>query len=187
MNKPHGDRARTVVRKPRRTATANAVRVLLVVSLIASVVGSLLWTPTPLLLWNSTPSSPVGLYAIIDRPNPRAGDMVVAWAPTAARQMAAARNYLPFTVPLVKRIAAAEGDRICAAGDRVLVNNRIAALRRSRDPSGRPMPSWSGCAELKRGELFLLSSGEPYAFDGRYFGVTRASQVVGGAWLLWPH
>lgn len=184
MNKPHQGRCRTVVRQPRPTATAACLW--LVVALIVCVACSLLWRPRPLLLWNSTPSSPVGLYAVIARPTMRVGDIVIAWAPTAARRMAAARHYLPFAVPLVKRIAAAKGDRICASGARVLVNGRIAATRRPRDPSGRPMPSWSGCAELKRGELFLLSSGKPYAFDGRYFGITRASQVVGGAWLLWP-
>jgi len=60
-----------------------------------------------------------------------------------------------------------------------------AALRRLRDPAGRPMPWWSGCTRLAPGELFLLSF-EGLAFDGRYFGITRASELVGRASRLWP-
>src|SRR3546814_14513229 len=59
-------------------------------------------------------------------------------------------------VPLVKRVAAAAGDEVCAAGARVMVNGRIVARRFERDGTGRPMPWWSGCAELRPGEFFLL-------------------------------
>jgi len=148
--------------------------------------GSIVQPPAPRLVWNASPSSPLGLYALSPSARPRPGDTVVAWAPPAARRLAAARGYVPVGVPLVKRVAAATGDRICARGNRILVNGRIAALRRARDPSGRPMPSWSGCLTLRRGELFLLSPHSPLAFDGRYFGVTRAAQLVGRARLLWP-
>jgi type IV secretory pathway protease TraF len=89
-------------------------------------------------------------------------------------------------VPLVKRAAAVAGDRVCARQRRIFINGKSVALRRARDPSGRPMPWWSGCARLQDGELFLLSAAGPLAFDGRYFGVTRASEVIGRARLLWP-
>jgi type IV secretory pathway protease TraF len=88
-------------------------------------------------------------------------------------------------VPLVKRVAAVSGARICANRNTILVNGRLAALRTARDPSGRPMPRWSGCVTLGKGDLMLLASRAPSAFDGRYFGVTRASDVVGKARLLW--
>jgi type IV secretory pathway protease TraF len=113
------------------------------------------------------------------------GDIVVAWPPPPARRLAAVRGYLPASVPLVKRVAAVAGDRICARRDRIFINGRAAARRWSRDPSGRPLPRWSGCERLARGELFLLSPGTPDAFDGRYFGITRGSELVGTARLLW--
>ena len=147
---------------------------------------SLLRPPRPLLVWNASPSSPVGLYAVKSVSGVRVGDVVVAWPPPAYRRMAAARSYLPSHVPLVKRVAAVAGDRVCARRERILVNGRAAALRRMRDPSGRTMPRWSGCRRLERGELFLLSAAGPLAFDGRYFGVSRASDLVGRARLLWP-
>jgi conjugative transfer signal peptidase TraF len=151
----------------------------------AAALITLFCNPRPMLLWNASPSATIGLYAVGTARGARTGDIVVAWAPAPARRMAAERGYLPLNVPLVKPVAAVAGDRVCAKGSRILVNNRAIAVRRARDPSGRAMPSWSGCARLKRGELFLVSSGHPLAFDGRYFGVTSAAQVIGTARLLW--
>lgn len=154
--------------------------------IVSAAIGvSLLWRPRPLLLWNASASSTVGLYLVTPPARPRIGDMVVAWTPASVRRLAATRGYLPFNVPLVKRVAALSGDRICARGDRITVNGRFAAVRRSRDLSGRPMPWWSGCRLLRSGDLFLLTAGMPNAFDGRYFGVTRGDQLVGKARLLW--
>ena len=155
--------------------------------IVSTAVGLSIVRPrTPLLVWNASPSSPVGLYAVTSGSGVRVGDMVVAWPPPAYRRMAAARSYLPFHVPLVKRVAAVAGDRVCARRERILVNGRPAGLRRMRDPSGRTMPWWSGCRRLRPGELFLLSTAGPLAFDGRYFGVTGASELVGRARRLWP-
>jgi conjugative transfer signal peptidase TraF len=152
----------------------------------ATLAATLLWQPSPLLLWNASASSPIGLYRIGSAAGVRAGDMVVAWPPDQARALGAERHYLPRNVPLVKRVAAIDGDRVCAAGSTILVNGRIVARRRAADPSGRPMPGWIGCERLAAGELFLLTPGVPEAFDGRYFGVTRGALVVGRARLVWP-
>jgi conjugative transfer signal peptidase TraF len=159
-----------------------------VVSLIAVVAlgFSWMWPPRPILVWNASPSSTVGPYLLNMRAAPRVGDMVVAWAPADARRLAAARHYLPASVPLVKRVAAVAGERVCARRQKIYVGGRLVARRRSRDPSGRPLPWWSGCRRLGPGELFLLSSGRPDAFDGRYFGITRRFELVGTARLLWP-
>ena len=150
-----------------------------------AIASTVLWPPRPLLLWNASPSSPVGLYAVTSSGRIAAGDTVIAWAPAPARRLAAARHYLPFNVPLVKRVAAARGDRMCAKGKTLFVNGRPAAHRRVRDPSGRPMPWWSGCHLLRPGELLLLSPSAPEAFDGRYFGVIGSNQIIGKARLLW--
>jgi conjugative transfer signal peptidase TraF len=146
---------------------------------------TLLWPPRPLLLWNSSASSPVGLYALSPSGRPHVGDTVIAWAPRGARLTASVRHYLPERVPLVKRVAAVSGDRVCAVRGAILVDGKVAARRRRRDPMGRRMPWWSGCVTLGRGELFLLSSNVPAAFDGRYFGVTRPTEVIGKARLVW--
>ena len=139
-----------------------------------------------MLVWNATPSSRVGLYAVSSADGFHAGDTVIVRAPASARRLAATRHYLPANVPLVKRVGAVAGDRVCAIGAAVSIDGRAAALRRSRDPSGRPMPWWSGCRLLRPGELFLLSPAGPLAFDGRYFGVSSSGDVLGKGLLLWP-
>ena len=146
---------------------------------------TLLWTPRPTLVWNASASSPLGLYQVSPPGELRLGDMVVAWPPAPARALAAERGYLPANVPLVKRVAAARGDRVCAAGEAIFVNGNVAATRRSDDPSGRPLPWWNGCEDLGEGELLLLTAEGPASFDGRYFGVTRPQEVVGKARLIW--
>jgi conjugative transfer signal peptidase TraF len=162
-------------------------RVAAVATLAAAALASTLVSPpAPLLVWNATPSSRVGLYALSSADNLRSGDIVIAWAPDGARRLGSARDYLPADVPLVKRVGAVAGDRVCAIGAAIWVNGRAAALRRSRDPSGRPMPWWTGCRVLAAGELFLLSPAGPLAFDGRYFGLTTSGEVLGKGMLLWP-
>ena len=150
-----------------------------------AALGTLLWPPRPALLWNASASSPVGLYGVSPADALRVGDLVVAWAPPEARQLAAERHYIPANVPLVKRVAAVGGDRVCAAGEAVFVNGRLETLRLERDPSGRAMPWWAGCETLGEGDLFLLVPDVPQGFDGRYFGISRRQQIVGRARLLW--
>jgi type IV secretory pathway protease TraF len=109
--------------------------------------------------------------------------MVVARLPEPIRSLAAERRYLPANVPLVKRVAAASGDRLCARGSEIRINGRLVATRLGRDRLGRPMPWWSGCRRLEAGEIFLLMD-RPLSFDGRYFGIIGKSDVVGRAGLL---
>lgn len=156
-----------------------------ILNLCAALMLTLIFTPAPLLLWNASPSTRIGLYAIGRSGGLRVGDTVVAWPPAAARHLAAVRHYLPSSVPLVKRVAATAGARVCARGRMIMIEGRLAALRRPADPSGRRLTWWSGCRRLKPGELFLLSRAGPLAFDGRYFGITHAPEIIGRARLLW--
>lgn len=141
--------------------------------------------PSPRLLWNVSASTPKGLYAVHLGVTPKAGDMVVAFVPNEARMLAASRRYLPLGVPLVKRVAAASGDRVCARADLLFINRRFAARRQEEDSNGRILPHWSGCITLRPGEYLLLGD-HLWSFDGRYFGVTGAKEIIGRANLLWP-
>ncbi len=149
------------------------------------VVSSIIHPPKPVLVWNASPSATVGLY-YVDADAPIApGDMVVAWAPAAARRLAAARHYLPANVPLVKRVAAAEHDVVCGSDDEIIIDGGWNVMRRRTDTQGRPMPRWQGCHVLQGGELFLLMEEHPDSFDGRYFGVSEPDDVIGKATLIW--
>jgi len=138
----------------------------------------------PRLLWNTTRSAPLGLYRVAAAAPVKAGDWVVARPPPALAGWFARRGYLPSGVPLVKRVAAVAGDRVCRRGDLVTVDGRPAARALERDHRGRVLPVWRGCVALQVGEVFLLNAAAD-SLDGRYFGVSRASDVVGRATPLW--
>ncbi|QNG47994.1 S26 family signal peptidase [Sphingobium yanoikuyae] len=148
------------------------------------VLGAAILPPTPRLLWNASASAPIGLYQVSPGAPVMTGDMVVARLPEPFRALAAARRYLPRNVPLVKRVAAEAGDEVCALGDQVFVNGRPVARRKKFDAMGRVMPSWHGCRMLRRQQLFLLMDSAD-SFDGRYVGVSEATDLIGKAQLLW--
>jgi conjugative transfer signal peptidase TraF len=139
----------------------------------------------PLLVWNTSASAPVGLYAISAPNEPRIGDMVIARLAPQWRALAAARRYVPATVPVVKRVAATPGDTVCALGRGIFIEGRRQAERRLADARRRLMPWWQGCITLRDGAVLLLNS-DPASFDGRYFGPTRPDDLIGRARLLWP-
>lgn len=142
--------------------------------------------PVPRLVWNASPSAPVGLYVVSPNVPVEPGDMVVAWTPDPWRGLAAQRRYLPRNVPLVKRVVAARGDLVCARGASISINGVPAVTRRAADGAGRTLPWWEGCARPGKGDAFLLMASADASFDGRYFGVTRARDIIGRAHLLWP-
>ncbi|QDX25214.1 S26 family signal peptidase [Sphingomonas suaedae] len=140
--------------------------------------------PAPRLLWNASASAPIGLYRVEPGKRAAVGDMVVARMPLPWRRLAAVRGYLPQNVPLVKRVAAVAGSEVCASGAAILVDGRAVARRVRHDARGRAMPWWRGCVRLSGGQQLLLMDA-PASFDGRYFGVTEGSDIVGRAVLIW--
>lgn len=152
---------------------------------LAVLLVTILVPPAPRLVWNVSNSAPRGLYAVSPGAKASVGDMVVARVPIAWRSQAAARHYVPINVPLVKRVAAADGDRICGMGKYLTLNNIPLAVRLARDSRGRPLAKWQGCVTLKPHEYLLLMDGKA-SFDGRYFGPTGAGDIIGPARLIWP-
>lgn len=145
---------------------------------------SSLGTIPDLLVWNASQSVREGLYFVEPWAQPVKGDLAAAWASDRARALAAQRLYVPASVPLIKPVAAIEGDRVCALGPQIDINGRRAVTRARTDPSGRRMPWWSGCERLGDGEVLLLAPASG-SFDGRYFGASRRNDILGKAVLLW--
>jgi len=143
------------------------------------------YPPAPRLVWNASASAPIGLYWVSPGGAIAQGDMVIARVPERYRRMAAARRYLPMNVPLVKRVAAGSGDEICALGVSIFLDGKPIVQRLERDGKGRPMPRWHGCKRLRSGQYFLLMADSPASFDGRYFGISKASDIIGPARLIW--
>lgn len=154
----------------------------------AALIPALVWTvaspPRPRLLWNASASAPIGLWRVVPDVAVGRGDMVVARLGQPWRGLAARRHYLPANVPLLKRVAAVPGDRVCAFGPWVFVEGRVVAVRRHADRRGRPLPWWHGCMRLRAGAMLLLMD-DPASFDGRYFGPLERDAIVAKAVPLW--
>ena len=114
----------------------------------------------------------------------RVGTLVVAHIPSWAARLAAERDYLPITVPVIKRIAAGDGESVCERSGSLAIDGRVVARALSADSAGRPLPAWHGCRTLGRGDFLLL--GDTWdSYDSRYFGPIPAGAVIGRAIPLW--
>lgn len=136
-------------------------------------------------VWNATASVPTGLYAIRGKASLHVGERVAIEPPPALRRLLAQRHYLPTGVPLLKRIAAVSGQRVCRFAHGVTIDGAYVGAARARDRLGRPLPAWAGCHILQLGELFAMNPAAPDSFDGRYFGVLRIKHVIGRAAPVW--
>ncbi len=139
----------------------------------------------PLVVFNGSASAPLGFYLVLDRDIKR-GDLVLVRPPSSIKKLIVERGYLPPNVPLIKRVAGLQGDRVCRENLLVSVNGKTAVAALESDQKGRPMPVWSGCRNLTKDEVFLLQD-HPRSLDGRYFGPIERGHVIGilrPIWLL---
>ena len=143
------------------------------------------WSPKPLLIWNVTASAPLGLYRGSMASGSR-GDWVLVRTPDAARDLAAARHYLPRNVPMVKKIAGLRGDLVCRHGGAIRVNDALRAVALDRDHQGRPLPVWQGCVRLRSDQIFLLTTPSA-SFDSRYFGPVPVPNLIERIVPLWTY
>ncbi len=141
------------------------------------------WTMPSVIVWNMSPSSPVGLYLLQDR-TPKRGDFVAIKLTRWAADLAETRNYLPKSALLIKRVVAVQNDKICRVGDEIFINTKRVAKALRQDKQGRNMPFWTGCLTLTAEQFFVLSK-RKCAFDGRYFGPVNRSQILGIAKPIW--
>ena len=79
--------------------------------------------PRPKILYNPSESAPIGWYRVTPLAHVERGDLVAAFAPQWARQLAHERQYVPYDYPLIKSVLAVEGDQVCYHIDRVSVPN----------------------------------------------------------------
>jgi len=139
----------------------------------------------PRLIWNASASAPIGLYEVRPQATFAHGEMVLVRPPQWIRIFAAARSYLPDSVPMLKRIAAENGDIVCRNKAAITINDRVVAHALSADRAGRALPVWSGCHKLAGGEIFLLMDGVRASFDSRYFGPVPIAAIIGKAVPIW--
>lgn len=131
------------------------------------------------LLYNHTPSVPVGFYLRTDDPIQR-GSFVTVRAADVAPQAAAARNFNGPRDRFIKRVVGLAGDHVCARGDELTLNGGPRYERRAYGSTGAALPAWEACRTLGPDELLLLGDTAD-SFDGRYWGPIDV-QTIEGVW-----
>lgn len=160
---------------------------------IATYVSALLTTglvffhPQKKLLWNASASAPIGLYRIepIDQLN--VADLAVVLPPEELADFLDRRGYLPKGVPLLKRVLALPGTKVCRNGKAISAYDMVYGEALDRDSRGRPLPVWQGCVTVEKGRAFFMNWDVRDSLDGRYFGVLPLSTVIGRAVPLWTY
>lgn len=137
----------------------------------------------PRLVWNASASAPIGIYSVSQESLER-GDYVIVSPSQRVQALIDERGYLPPATPLLKRVAARSGARICRIADNIAIDGVVVAHALLRDSKGRALPVWSGCKTLKVDEILLLND-HAQSLDGRYFGATKTDFVIGVARPVW--
>lgn len=161
------------------------VRFLIPAMVAAATLATLSVPVSRFAIWNMTASVPTGLYLIRGTASLHVGERVAIDPPPELRRLLAERHYLPTGIPLLKRIAAVPGQRVCRFAHGVTIDGKFVGVARARDRLGRPLPVWSGCHKLRSSELFLMNPAAPDSFDGRYFGMLRMTDLIGRAVPVW--
>ncbi len=150
----------------------------------ALMAGGALLSSTKRVVLNTTASAPVGFYWLTDAA-PAVGDLALVRPPPELARWLAVRGYLPLNVPLIKHVAAIEGQSVCARDEVVAIDGRVVGAILKRDLVGRPLHAAGTCRRLGEGEVFLLNPAAPRSLDGRYFGPVSRDCIVGRLHRLW--
>jgi len=154
-------------------------------SALALIGASAVVRSDPVVLWNPSPSVPVGFYAVTPIETLEVGALVAVRPPEPLESWLVENNYLGRDTPLLKRIAALPGAEVCRDGAVILIDGETVAEARERDRLERPLPVWNGCHRLIDGEVFFLNADCPASLDGRYFGPLGAETIIGQATPIW--
>ena len=140
------------------------------------------------LLWNWTPSLPLGLYWLSPGGlrHVQVGALVAFPVPAPVRALVIDRKYLPPGALLVKPVVAAATDSVCTEGDTLTVNGAPFGAIRTADTRGRPLPRDERCGPLSEGQVFVASH-LATSFDSRTFGPVPLSDLRGTVTPLWTY
>jgi len=137
--------------------------------------------PPPHLIWNASPSVPIGFYRVRVGDTVSRGDLAVVAPPPTIASFLDKGGYLPLGLPLLKRVAALPGQTVCRTRNTISIDGDAVAVAQTTDRLGRVLPVWSGCRTLAADQLFFLNADREDSLDGRYFGPLPAATVIGRA------
>ena len=152
---------------------------------VVSLAGTIVAKPSPIYIWNSSESVPLGIYRMRAASNYYVTELVAVQPPEPLATYLDRNGYLPTGVPMLKRVRALPGQTVCRTGSTITVDGIAIGEARERDRRGRPLPVWEGCDFVEDGKLFLMNWQTADSFDGRYFGMTPATAVIGRVLPVW--
>lgn len=160
--------------------------IILATALAAAGVSYPVFAPMPVkLIWNASPSVPVGFYTI-DTDGPfDVPDLVAVTVAEPLAAVFAERGYLPKGALLLKRIVGVSGQVVCRSNRTISVDGAAVGSALERDRAGRELPVWQGCRRVSAGAVFLMNVDVRDSLDGRYFGPISTDQIIGRAVPLW--
>lgn len=157
----------------------------LTIGAVTIVVGTIVARPSPIYIWNSSASVPVGLYRVRPRTKLVVTELVAIQPPDLLATFLDINGYLPIGVPMLKRVLALPGQKVCRNGLTIAVDGVEVGEAQERDGRGRPLPAWNGCRVIARGDIFVMNWQSADSLDGRYFGPLPVSAVIGRAVPVW--
>jgi conjugative transfer signal peptidase TraF len=149
--------------------------------LLLSTIGA----TTPLYIWNSSNSVPIGLYRVQPATRLIVTELVAVQPPDLLAAFLDLNGYLPIGVPMLKRVLALPGQTVCRNGLMITVDGIDVGEAHERDGRGRPLPTWLGCRVIADGDVFVMNWQSADSLDGRYFGPLPASTIIGRAVPVW--
>jgi type IV secretory pathway protease TraF len=151
---------------------------LLAAALGLATLGAATLAQHDLIIFNHSPSIPVGFYVRADA-DAGPGSIVTVRARDVAPLEASRRNFVGDRDRFLKRVAAIGGDEVCGDGRELRVEGR--AIATILDDTERATPSgWIGCRRLEHDEILLLGDSAD-SFDGRYWGPI-STRLIEGVW-----
>ena len=141
--------------------------------------------PPPALIWNASPSVPIGLFTVHPVGQLEIADLVAIEPPELLTAFLAEREYLPRGVPMLKRVLGLPGQEVCRTDYTVTIDGIDMGMALERDSAGRDLPVWHGCRTIADDEIFLMNWQSADSFDGRYVGPLPVTAIIGRALPLW--
>ena len=149
--------------------------------LLLSTIGGV----SPRYIWNASDSVPVGLYRLQPVTTLTVTELVAVQPADPLAFFLDLNGYLPIGVPMLKRVLALPGQKVCRSGLTIAVDGVDLGQAKERDRRGRPLPVWHGCRLIADGDVFVMNWQSTDSLDSRYFGPIPASAVIGTAVPVW--
>jgi type IV secretory pathway protease TraF len=127
---------------------------------VAVATGLLLSTigeTTPYYIWNASNSVPIGVYRVQPTAQLTVTELVAVRPPDLLAAFLDLNGYLPIGVPMLKRVLALPGQKVCRNGSKIVVDGGDVGEARERDGRNRPLPAWQGCRVIADGDVFELA------------------------------